>query len=315
MRLRILIILLILVLIIGPGGTVGAERKPIQLTLLCGVIGGAWYPLGASIASIFNEELVPSNAEPGGGVSNLINIDQRKAEIGFTMGVAPSLAKKGETPFEKPYTNVAGIAVLFPNLAHIMVHGGSEVKSFEDLKGKPFASQPIGNTTQVGFSRILEAIGMSEDDLLIERGSQAEGAALVRDRHVVGLVTFNTTPASAVLELTTGVKMRFLSIDDEHLVRIEALGEGLRRCILPAGTYPGQDEPVPTIATDTIVIVPKDMPKEEVYWITRILVENLDRLAATHAFMKGITAEDMAKVIGVPIHPGAQEFYEDYLQQ
>ena len=64
-------------------------------------------------------------------------------------------------------------------------------------------------------------------------------------------------------------------------------GEGQRRLRaldrydIPAGTYPGQDEAVNTIAQPNFLAVRADVPEEDVYLITKTIYENLPFLQAS----------------------------------
>lgn len=301
-----------LLLMIGFNGAFASQEKaPTSVTLLCGVSGGTWFSIGSVVSQIFRNAGINSSVEIGGGVSNVIMIDRKDAELGMTMTITPPIARKAEPPFEEKHTDVMGVCTLFTNFAHIMVTESSGITSIDQLKGKEFASQPVGTSTQQAFNDILSVYGLSEDDLKITRGGQSEGAALVKDRHVVGLTATTAAPSATLSEMALFTPIRVLSISDEKFKELSAINNGYVRTMLPAGTYPGQDEPVPGVRADTILIVNRNMPEDEVYWITKVLVENLEGLQSAHASMKDLTVDEMAKVGGVELHPGARKYYEE----
>lgn len=284
---------------------------PESISIATGVTGGTWYGIGAVLAEIFRKEGVPSTAEIGGGASNAITIDRGEAELGMVQTIIPELARQGKVPFEEKYENFAGVGVLFKNFVHILVTKESGVTSIEELKGKEFVSQPVGQGTQVAFSNVLQAYGLSEEDLLLARGSQSEGAALVKDRHAIGLTATTAAPGATLAEMALFLPMRFLEVSDDAFEKLVKINSGYVRMVLPAGTYPGQEEDVLGLRTDTILIVNTDMPEEEVYWITKTLVEHIEDLQAAHSSMADLTVEDFAAVAGLELHPGARKYFEE----
>src|SRR5690606_23407026 len=118
----------------------------------------------------------PARSEAGAGTPDPAGSGDGAAppRAGLTMSISPKLAHEGAPPVQRTHTNFAGVAVIFPNFTHIMVRADSGVDTIADLKGRPFASQPLGTATQVAFADILRVFGLTEDDLQLSRASQAE---------------------------------------------------------------------------------------------------------------------------------------------
>ena len=79
--------------------------------------------------------------------------------------------------------------------------------------------------------------------------------------------------------------------------------------MIPAGTYPGQDEDVTAVGYATHVIARCDLDPELVQGLLGQMWDNRQDLAAIAAVMKDITLEEMAQDVGVPMHEGAKAFY------
>jgi len=312
---KLVISIIVILFLLIPSNFVFANQgsAPSSITLLAGVAGGTWAAIGSVVSQIFRDAGVKSSLEVGGGASNVIMVDRMNAELGMCATTDPPVARKGEAPYEEKHEDVVGVCALFTNFVHILVREDSGVTSIEELKGKAFASQPVGTSTQAVFSNVLSVYGLSEDNLKITRGGQTEGAALVKDNHVVGLTATTAAPSATLSEMAQFTPMKVLVISKEKAKELSEINNGYLETILPADTYPGQDEPVQGVRADTILITNRNMPEEEVYWITKTLIENLETLKTAHATMKNLTVEDMAVVGGVELHPGAQRAYEEYL--
>jgi TRAP-type uncharacterized transport system substrate-binding protein len=61
----------------------------------------------------------------------------------------------------------------------------------------------------------------------------------------------------------------------------------------------------------THLVISAKLSDELVYKITKVLSENVGRLADVVKDMKGVTARDLALDIGVPFHPGALKYYKE----
>lgn len=238
-------------------------------------------------------------------------VSQGRGELGFTMSIVPRMAELGLEPFEAPITNVMGIARLSPNKVHVVVSKDSGITSIQELKGKPFASQPVGNVTTEAFKAVLAANDMKEDDLELTRGGQGYGASQMKDRRVVGFTGTTNVPSPAFADVSQSLEVLFLPLDDETFAKMQEDNPGFVRSVLPAGSYRGQDEDVPTAATDLILITHDRLSDDEAYWITKTLVENLDQVRRIHASLADLTVEGMAQVPGLKLHPGAERYYRE----
>ncbi|WP_188903994.1 TAXI family TRAP transporter solute-binding subunit [Caldovatus sediminis] len=293
-------------------GTTSAQGEaPPQLTIFTGPQGGSWYAMGGGLARLFQEAGVRASSEVGGGVSNIAVVAAGRGEMGFTMSVVPPAAARGQPPFRQPITNIRGIGTLGPNHVHIVVAADSGITSIAELRGRRFASQPVGNVTTEAFRLALEAAGMREEDLEITRGGQGYGAAQMKDRRVVGFTATTLAPSPAFLEVAQSLDVRFLPIDGDLRARMRQLNPGFRDGELPAGLYRGQVEAVPTVVTDQLIFVRAEMSDAHAYWIARTLAENLDKLRNIHVSLAGLQLADLAQAPGVEFHPGAARYWRE----
>lgn len=286
-------------------------RPPQQLSIFTGPQGGSWYAMGGGFARIFQEAGVRASSEVGGGVSNVAVVSAGRGELAFTMSAVPPIAAQGAPPFRAPITNIRAIGTIGPNHVHVVVAADSGVATIQDLRGRTFASQPVGNVTTEAFRLLLEAAGVTEEDLDLTRGGQGYGAAQMKDRRIVGFTATTLAPSPAFLDVAQSLEVRFLPIEGALRERMIALNPGFRPADLPAGVYRGQTAPVPTVVTDQLIIVRAEMPEDEAYWIARTLGENLAKLRRIHASLGSLELADLAQRSGVAFHPGAERYWRE----
>jgi TRAP transporter TAXI family solute receptor len=291
-------------------GTASAEN----LRLMTGPQGGSWYPMGGAIKNVV-EEAVPDTSlqvMPGAGIANVKAIEAGKADIAFANSVSTVDAIQGNPPFEEKATNVCHVATLYPQYFQIVTTADSGIESLDQLKGRGLTTQPAGNTGEAITAHLLEAGGLSYDDLSgVDFVSYNDSVALLKDGNSEVFTLGTTVPASAIMDLASARDIKLLEVDDAMLAQMKELNPGYQRIEIPAGSYPGQDEAVPTIGYTTHVIARCDLPEETVRGILQQIVDHQQDLASVASAIGETSLEQMAADIGVPLHPGAKAFFAE----
>ncbi|MCE9681523.1 TAXI family TRAP transporter solute-binding subunit [Halomonas alkalisoli] len=291
------------------GGT--AQAQPSNLSLLSGSPGGTWYPITAGIAEIFGSEGTRTNAEVGAGLANVSRVSAGQAELGVTTSTVPPVAQAGQDPFNEPITNVRALAALFPSYQHVGVTQASGIESVEELVGVSVNCMALGNSTQAAFVDRLVAAGISEDDLDCARGSHNFASDAIKDGNLKGFTLLSGYPNGTFTELFHTVDMKLLPLSAEEFERISEINPGYAYADIPAGSYPGQEDDIPTVVSDLILFSHEDMSDEDAYWIVKTMLDNIERIRGVHAAMAPLTGEYMANIAGIELHPGAVRAYEE----
>ena len=76
--------------------------------IVSGPAGGTWYPLGAKLSQVFARDLPDAltSSGPGGGIENVRDVNQRNAELGFSVSDAVYSGFRGLDKFRHPQSNV-----------------------------------------------------------------------------------------------------------------------------------------------------------------------------------------------------------------
>ena len=291
-------------------GTAAAEN----LRLMTGPQGGSWYPMGGAIKNVVEAAVPDTSLQvlPGAGIANVKAIDAGKADIAFANSVSTVDAINGNPPFEQATTNVCHLATLYPQYFQVVTTADTGIESLDQLKGRELTTQPAGNTGEAITAHLVQAAGLTYDDLGgVDFVSYNDSVALLKDGNSEVFTLGTTVPASAIMDLASARDIRLLEIDDEMLAKMQAMNPGYQRIEIPAGSYPGQDEAVPTIGYATHLVVRCDLPDETVAGILEQIVDNQQDLASVASAIGDTTIEQMAADIGVPFHPAAEQFFKD----
>lgn len=290
-----------------------AQAMPNDLTIVTSNAGGTFYPIGTAMAKILTDNGITVSVQPGGGNSNNIAVSEGKAELGLTFAPTFIMAKNGQGPFEgRTITNTRAIGQFYTNVTQIAVTSDSGVNSIADLAGKSFATQGKSAASSTFFRMVLEAAGISEDDLdIVVRGGPRQGADMVRDGKAIGFQATTGVPNGTFSEAFLSTSMKILPIDDATFAKVTEMNPAFARMSLPAGTYRGVDSDVPSMGAPAVVLVNAAMSDDDVYAIVKTLAENTEQLSTMHGALTNLTPEFMAKAPGVDIHPGAMKYYAE----
>ena len=99
--------------------------------------------------------------------------------------------------------------------------------------------------------------------------------------------------SAALKDLSSTQDVTYVSIPAEVA---GTLGAPYAAGVIPAGTYPGQDEDIPTLAITNILVTHSDVSDELAYEMTKLLFENLDHMKSAHAAAGAIDIDETDEI-------------------
>ncbi|MBM4307186.1 MAG: TAXI family TRAP transporter solute-binding subunit [Deltaproteobacteria bacterium] len=290
------------------------SQEKVDLKMMTGPMGGSWVPLGGAIAELIQKNIPGTtvSVSPGGGIANVVGVQEEKAHIGFGNSSSSVDGVNGRDPFKAPTKNVMQLANLYPQYFQMVVLEDSGIKSPVELKGKGICPGPKGHTGELLAQQVLQLYGLSYKDMSkVNHVSYSDAVSLMKDGHAQGYLLGTTIPASSILDLATTKKIRLLSLPEDKIKELQKINVGYLKRVIPKGTYPGVDYDVVGVGYFTHLVISAKLPEPLVYQITKVISENVERLADVVKDMKGVTVKDLALDIGVPFHPGALKYYKE----
>jgi hypothetical protein len=283
--------------------------------VLTGGTSGVYYPLGVALTKIYGDNIDGVRAtvqSTKASVENLNLLQQGRGEVAFALGDAVSLAWAGnaEVGFAKKLDKLRGISALYPNYIQIVASAESGIKTLEDLKGKRVSVGAPKSGTELNARAVFEAAGLSYDDLgKVEYLPFAESVELIKNRQLDATLQSAGLGVASIRDLATSIDIVVVPIPPEV---VEAIGDpAYVSATIPAGTYDGQENDVPTAAITNILVSHSDVSDDLAYQMTKLLYEHLDALQATHSAAKAIKLENAVASMPVPLHPGAERYYRE----
>jgi TRAP transporter TAXI family solute receptor len=306
----ILIALGTILALIKPGN---AAETPI--TILTAMPSGIWYPLGATLSSIYGKALPGGNITvqaTAGTAENLRLLEAGDGELAFALGdtLADAWAGNKQAGFDGPLRQLRAVARLFPAFFYIVASDRSGINTFADLKAKHVSLGPAGSGTALEAAAIFKAAGFTTSDL-----KDFVHAPFTPSLRMVGEGALDATVNSA--GLGSDIVGHALASGHTRLIPIPTEVVGNLGSVVytagtvPAGTYEGQSADIPTVSVMTFLVTRERVSDDAVYLMTKSLFDHLDQLVQTHPAAKDIDVKKAAAGLPVPLHAGAERYYRE----
>ena len=286
-------------------------RAHVRLT--SGLPGAGFHPLGAGLAAGYAQSLPSVEVEvqeSPGSVRNVQALHRGTADIGLAFADVAYVAYVGELAEEpRPFDGLRGIAVLQLTPLHLLVRRDSAIATVDDLRGKRIGTGPPGSGTALTSHILMRAFGVFPEDVTREMLSFNEATARLIDGTLDAAFINGDYPSDSVLTATRA-GARLLPVEGPHVVRLREEYPFLRLTFIPGSTYPAQDEPIPTIGVDTLLVCRADLDEAVVYELTKALFSILSDLATQRTALRTMDIE-RAPATPIPLHQGAARYYRE----
>lgn len=295
------------------GGSDEAGLDGEFITILTGGSSGVYYPLGGSLAKIYQDLGANANSQStSASAANATTLNQEKAEIGFSMGDAAADAHEGIGSFEEQgvQENIRTVMSLYPNYLQIVATKESGIETVEDLAGKNVAVGAPASGTEISAQRVLEAYGMTYDDIDEDFLSFSEGVEGIQNGNIDAVVMSSGIPNSGVMELQTTKEIVIVEIEEDVILEMQEDYPVYFPITVSKDVY-DLEEDVTTIAVNNVLLTHSNVPDEVVYAMTEAIFDHLDELKDTHNAAQDISLEGAVENLPAPLHPGAEKYFEE----
>ncbi|MEH6456307.1 MAG: TAXI family TRAP transporter solute-binding subunit [Cocleimonas sp.] len=286
--------------------------------------GGTYHPVGTAISTLSKVKLLPKKkfsltaVNSAGSGANVQAMGAGTADFAILQGLYGSYAATGTGPVTAKQTNMRSVTMLWQNVEQFLVPNDmaktGTMADMLSLKGK---SVGLGkqNSGTLGSNKVLLAglgIDIEKDYKLMHAGYGPTADALANGQ-VAGVGIPSGPPTGAITKLMAANKGKFtmLNVTDEQAAKMDGGRSLWTKRVIKAGTYPGQDKDVTTIAQPNFLAVNASVDEEHVYLLTKSIYENLGFLQAIHKATKAMNTDAAMAGLPVPLHPGAARYYKE----
>jgi len=281
------------------------------LSILTGGTQGTYYPLGGSFADFISKDTgVQTTAEVSqASAANMTALKDGTAEIAFVQTDIAYYASKGEFMFEgEKIDEVSAIGSLYPETIQLVTLEKNDIKTYEDLKGKSVSVGAPGSGTYANAEQLLEIHGLTMDDIKPQNLDFGESQESLQSGQIQAAFITAGTPTGAVEGLNAVASVFIVPIEDDKADALIAKYPYYAKEVIPTGTY-GSEAETNAVSVGAMLVIQNAVPEQLAYEITKSIYDNAPSLQ--HDKGKYIKAETGLDGIGIPVHPGAQKYFDE----
>ncbi len=318
--------------LLGAGGALVAQAQepqkqdaawPAHLRIVTGPNGGQWFQMGKPLADALKQSVLPATSRSGGGLSNISEINSSAADMGFTLASFLGAIQSGEPTYKHiAMDNVTMMGNVYPQVFYVLMREDFAAKhaidSMDALLSRNvpirFASLKPGSASEFMLNMLLLHGYNTSFDALKSKGWQLSFGdyAEIADRFVDGDIDCFAytagTDVPLIHTLEEHTQPRLLALNPEVLATLTQKFRTGTYTIKP-GAYKYVTKPILTLGDTTCLILRRDIPDSLAYAMTKAVWENRETIASTIKDFSALSPET-AITQGLPMHPGARQFWE-----
>jgi uncharacterized protein len=299
------------------------NKDTVRMSVLVatGMPGGTSYHVGLGMASLWTTKLRDSGirvsaAISEGAIENIEAIRIADADLILSDDLFCNMAYEGKGIYKgRPVTELRGITNLWADTVQILVRS-DKIKSgsLNDLEGLALATGLADSGNRYTTEMLLATVPGLRDKVKIRSMSHLAAAEALRNGLVQAADLTGGIPVPLVTNLLHDAKLKlgFIEISPNEAAQVKSDGWTTAfPTVIQAGTYPGQDKPIQTVAQTTVLATTSSLDPDVVYSLTKTIYENLDYLARVHPACRSINIGRAFEGMGLPLHRGAIKFYRE----
>lgn len=276
---------------------------------------GTFYYVGAAIGNAVSEAgklnvLVQATAGSNENVAmaqsgdidlGMANCDALYAAYNGTMGYADA----GKQDIQQ-------VAALYDSQLHVFVTEKSGIKDISELKGKKVCIGSQGTSYLFINEAILNAYGITLDDVTPFYMSYAEAAEALANGDIDAAFQTGGYPIAGIQQYAATTAFRMLPVSDEVISKVNAEYPFAKPSVLPANIYENQanESEVSTLSYMTCLFCSSKANDDQVYAFTKLMMETLDTYKDTNSSTQQISPETVATQY-IPFNAGAERYYKE----
>lgn len=288
-----------------------------EMTMATGSTGGTYYPLGSEIAQIWSDNIEGVNVgtqSSGASVENMRLLDQGENELVMAINGVAANAVDGAADFsDEPLSNPGDVRMLgnvYPEVLQIVATEESGIETIEDLEGKRVDIGPPGSGTAVAAQQIIEAYGMSMDDMETFNSTFEDASSKLSDGQTDAAFAILALPAGSIEQVATTSDVNLVDITGEGLDTLTSDNPSYSPLTIEAGTYNNQDEAAETVTNWATLYTTADLDEDTAYSLVKEMYERAGEIG--HDVGEQVELDTATEGMGaVELHPGAQRYYEE----
>ena len=290
-----------------------------EILLGTGSKSGVYFHVGRSICRLLTRNLEDLSCEPletAGSVFNLANVEGGALEVGIVQSDIQHHAIHRSGPYQfvdAPHDSLRSLFSLYVEPFNLVVRRDSGISSLDDLKGSRIDVGNPGSGHRETMDAVMRAKDWHADDFqLVSELPAAQQTMALCHNHVQAMVYMAGHPNRSIGNALKLCDAMLIEVSGKEIDRLVSEHPYYAYSSIPAGTYPGIENPVKTFGTLATVVSSSDVDETIVYSLVKTVFENLDRFRRMHRAFHDLTPQAMiTRGLSAPLHRGAERYYRE----
>jgi TRAP transporter TAXI family solute receptor len=239
----------------------------------------------------------------GDSEKRLQALQEGKIDVTNAVADVTYLAFNGRLPSHAPpMQKLRGVALMNRAVIHVLVGPGVDPR--RGFRGMRIVlGDPTSGNAALG-ERLVNSAGVPTTDIHGEFAPYDVAVDRLLNGNVDAAILTLMPPQEPVARAFRG-GARLKEVDGPEVDGLRVHYPLLRRTLLPAGTYPGQDTALHTVGVDLMLVCRADLSNDIAYALTRALFEEVPRR------IRQQLDPQRAPATVIPLHPGAARYYRE----
>lgn len=290
------------------------------ITIGTGNITGIYYPTGGAICRILNKmrssyDIRCSVEATMGSLYNIQALNTKQIDLAIVQSDLQYQAFNGVNHFSEkgPNKSLRALFSLHEDAFTVIVKANSNIKKFEDIRGKRINIGSIGSGSRAVMEELMRLYNWVPNDFKdnneIKASDQPE--ALCNNKIDVMLYSVGH-PNGAVQEATSTCETIIIPIDGSEVKQLIKQHPYYVDTIIKGGTYPGNPHDIHALGVKSTVIVLESMSEKVAYNITKAIFENFESFKKLHPVFNQLDYKKLIKDGNtIPLHKGAERYFRE----
>lgn len=296
------------------GGGEAQQQLPRFVSLGTSPPGGAFGPVGQALAETMNENKGEAKWEvqvkgTKGSQENIRRIEQGELQLALSNAAITYFAVNGGGTWDREY-EMRTIVTIAPNVAMFITKADSGIKTIADMKGKRVVIGPAGAGFDMYVKPLLEAHGLTYDDLTVLNNDQNSTVDMLADGQADAAFLGGAVPTTSIERACSEMDMYFIPYGEEEKKELIKNYPFFEPVTIAKDRYKDLTADFEGLNVGSMhLICSANLSDEAAYELTKIIWEN--RADISHRAAKFIREDNAARDTGTPFHPGAIKFYKE----
>lgn len=285
-----------------------------------GAISGIYYPAGGAICRVINKErkylgLRCAAESTPGSIYNINSLKAAEFDFAIIQSDWQEHAVNGTSVFslDKGFDKLRHLFSLYTEAFTVVVKKSSEIKLFDDLKGKVVNIGTKGSGIQATMEEIMKVKGWSKADFkALSQLKPTEQARALCEGKIDAMIVASGHPNSVVQDVTSMCETRLIDVNGADIQNFVKSNTEYSLVVIPGGMYNGNPKDVTTFGIKATVVSTTDVSEKLAYNLTKAVFENLPKFKTLHPVFATLTAEKMVtEGRTAAFHAGAEQYYAE----